>query len=563
MNELKNNFISSNMLPQNVLIERGILNILLNHPNYLKKTIFDVKVESFAHEPYRLIYKTMIELSENEIPINITIVISKLQEQGILKKIGGIHTIKEIICHFENLLNLEQYIEIHNQTYLKRLIINFGKQLITWGYSTNFSIEQILNQIEIFIFKLNEEKISDKIYSAAEVIENVVEDLHLKNEKNSKSGFLTSFKELDAIVQGFQNSDLIVIAGRQSMGKTAFSLNLAKNMAEKYKIPIIIFSLEMSRQQIIYRFLSSEGKINPSRLKTGKMTLFEWEKLNKSMTFISQLSIYIDDNPNLNLNDIRTKLKKIFSEKKQKGLVIIDYLQLMKVNFKLENRVQEISFLTRNLKIIAKEFDIPVILLSQLSRNLESRVNKRPMLSDLRDSGCVSNVAQEKIKTWNGSNLIFQKSLDFQFKGLKPIYRLIFKNNRKIEISGNHKILTKQGWMKVSELTKNSEIYFLEKKEKKNAYCSIQNIEYYGIESVYDKTIPNFHNYILNNTVLHNSIEQDADIVIMLYREDYYSEKNLNSQLTELIIAKHRNGPVGTARVLFEAAYTTFTNPSK
>ena len=227
------------------------------------------------------------------------------------------------------------------------------------------------------------------------------------------------------------------------MGKTAFSLNLGKNVVEKYNVPIVIFTLEMSRQQIIYRFISTASNINANRLKSGKMTSKEWKNLSISMKKISDLPIFIDDNPNLTLTDIRSKLRKIFTGNVQSGLVIIDYLQLMKLSSKLDNRVQEISYLTRSLKILAKEFQLPIIVLSQLSRNVESRTNKRPMLSDLRESG---------------------------------------------------------------------------------------------------------------------SIEQDADIVIMLYREEYYNDKNSDSQVTELIVAKHRNGPTGTAKLLFKPSVTSFTN---
>jgi replicative DNA helicase len=264
----------------------------------------------------------------------------------------------------------------------------------------------------------------------------------MKNKAKLKnSGFLSSFQELDSILQGFQKYDLIVIAGRPSMGKTAFSLNIGINIIKQYKIPLIIFSLEMSRQQIIYRLISTDSEINSNRLKSGKMNAWEWKLLSKSMKEISELPIFIDDDPNINISDIRSKIKKIIHENNKDCLVIIDYLQLMRVNKKFENRSQEISYVTRNLKILAREFKIPIVILSQLSRNLESRPNKRPMLSDLRDSG---------------------------------------------------------------------------------------------------------------------SIEQDADIVIMLYREDYYQDKKLEEQITEFIIAKHRNGPIGTAKLLFNPIYTNF-----
>ena len=285
---------------------------------------------------------------------------------------------------------------------------------------------------------------SQKVYSAGDIMNDVFSEMKSKLKKTtSPLSLMTSFKDLDSIIQGFQKSDLIIIAGRPSMGKTAFSLNLGKNVVDTYKIPVVIFTLEMSRQQIIYRFISSDSNINANRLKSGKMTALEWKNLSNSMKKISELPIFIDDNPNLTLIDIRSKLRKIFNGKVKGGLVIIDYLQLMKLSSKLENRVQEISYLTRSLKILAKEFEIPIIVLSQLSRNVESRTNKRPMLSDLRESG---------------------------------------------------------------------------------------------------------------------SIEQDADTVIMLYREEYYSDKNSDAQVTELIVAKHRNGPTGTAKLLFKPSVTSFKN---
>nr|YP_009545371.1 replicative DNA helicase [Mallomonas splendens]AYO28525.1 replicative DNA helicase [Mallomonas splendens] len=563
--------INSTILPNDFLTEQAVLNILITNPNLIKINISNLKVETFYHEPFRLIYQTISEFVENhENNINLTLLISKLVETGRLKKIGGLQKIYKIIQQFENFSDLDEYIKILKEKYIRRIIIELGKQLIGWGYSTTISTEEIINRIELSLFNLNQQKFTKKIYSAAEVIDEVFQDMNLKKQKNLDSGYLTSFKELDAILQGFQKSDLIIVAGRPSMGKTAFSLNLAKNIVEKYQIPLVIFSLEMSRQQIIYRFLSSQAKINTNRLKSGKMTSFEWENLRKSMIFLSEMPLYIDDNPNLTLNDIKIKLKKIFTEKNQTGLIIIDYLQLMKLNLKLENRVQEISYLTRNLKILAKELNIPIILLSQLSRGLESRINKRPMLSDLRESGCSAEFPNRyslNIDSWNRTSIISRLEKNFYFKGVKPIYLITLENGIKVELTENHKILSKSGWIKVSELSEYKEIYcLLMEKQKKTfpieyEYKSIQKIEYLGLYPVYDKTIPIYHNYILNNLILHNSIEQDADIVIMLYREDYYNEKTKNnSQITEFIVAKHRNGPVGTAKLFFNPSLTAFTN---
>jgi replicative DNA helicase len=349
------------------------------------------------------------------------------------------------------------------------------------------------------------------------------------------------------------------------MGKTAFSLNIGKNIVEKYNIPLVIFTLEMSRQQILYRFISTESKVNSNRLKSGKMSLQEINDLAKTMENISKMPIYIDDTPILSLLDIRTKLLKIFTKKNQNGIVIIDYLQLMTLNMKLENRVQEISYITRNLKLMAKEFNIPILLLSQLSRNVESRVNKRPMLSDLRESGCIALKKKYILDSWDLKKKIKNSSEEFDLKGIKPTYLLSFENNIHIELTSNHKILSEKGWLKTSEICNGTKIFCIiqKKKEKKITtyqYSQIVNIKYQGIQMVYDKKIPNYHNFLYKNIILHNSIEQDADVVIMLYRDDYYNDKNIRPQIIEFIIAKHRNGPTGTAKLVFESNTTNFKN---
>jgi replicative DNA helicase len=430
-------------LPNNFLAEQAILNLLVTNPLLINEIILDLKPESFYFEPHKLIYETILEIYESNTAINLTNIITFLQDKNILNEIGGIQRIITIISGFENYSDLDNYVKQINDKYLRRLIIDIGKQIITWGYTTSEDLESILDKMEQSIFALNQQNLSQKIYSAAEIMDDVFTEMKSKIKKTTSPGLISSFKDLDSIIQGFQKSDLIIIAGRPSMGKTAFSLNIGKNIVEKYNVPVVIFTLEMSRQQIIYRFISTASNINANRLKSGKMTSIEWKNLGASMKKISELPIFIDDNPNLTLIDIRSKLRKIFTGNLKGGLVIIDYLQLMKLSSKLDNRVQEISYLTRSLKLLAKEFEVPIIVLSQLSRNVESRTNKRPMLSDLRESG---------------------------------------------------------------------------------------------------------------------SIEQDADIVIMLYREEYYSDKNSDAQITELIVAKHRNGPTGTAKLLFKPSITSFTN---
>lgn len=556
------------ILPHSIIIEEGILNILLNNSSIIKKTISKLKIESFYFEPHRIIYKTIVQLSEKNTRITLPILISYFQEHDLLEKIGGIPYLVGIINKFEDFLALDDYIKILNDNYLRRLLIESGKQIIDLGYLTSMPVNEILEKIDNSIVELNQEKIAENIYSMKEMVNSFFLEMKENIKKDKNSNFKTSFIDLDSIIEGFEPEDLIIIAGRPSMGKTAFALNIGKNIVEKHHIPLILFTLEMSRQQILYRFLASDAQINLSRLKSAKMTSEEWKKFSLSMKTISELPIFIDDNPNINLFEIRSKIRKIFHEKKKGGLVIIDYLQLMKANFKIENRVQEISHITRSLKTMAKEFEIPIIVLSQLSRSLESRVNKRPMLSDLRESGCLSCVEnKKKIYSWNNEStrrFVFdENTLKYEFKGLKPTYQICFENNIDIFLTSNHRILSKKGWIKISQITSTSEFYFLIYKKKEtpvSGYYKVKSMSYYGLNNVYEKTIPFYHNYFYKNFLMHNSIEQDSDIVIMLYREGYYENKKNNKQITELIVAKHRNGPIGTARLIFNPYFTTFKN---
>jgi len=564
MKKLKLNYSKFTPLPNSFLAEQAILNILLTNPNLVKHNLSGLKVNSFYFSAHQVIYQSLLELNEKNNTINLTVLITYLQDTNKLNNIGGIETIIKIINRYENFSDLDSYVKILNEKYIRRLIIEFGKEIITLGYVNTISLDEIIEKIENYLFNLNKQNSINKLYSSAEILDDIFNEIKLKIKSNEENGLRTSFRDLDSILQGLQKSDLIVIAGRPSMGKTAFALNLGKKIVEKYNLPLIIFSLEMSRQQIIYRFLSGDSQINSNRLKTTKMTSSEWKNLSQSMLKLSQLPIFIDDNPNLTISDIRSRLRKIFIEKKQNGLVIIDYLQLMKLNINLENRVQEISYITRNLKILAKEFEIPIIILSQLTRSVESRLNKRPLLSDLRESGCIT---KKEIKTslnsWSLDKIINNKSILFEFKGIKPTFLLSFENHLKITLTANHKILSKYGWIKISQVKKLTELYFLTNKinfKKGYSFKLIKKIEYIGLNRVYDKTIKIYHNYLEKNLILHNSIEQDADIVIMLYRDDYYNEKIIGNSVTEFIVAKHRNGPVGTARLFFNPELTSFEN---
>jgi len=434
-------------LPYNFLAEKIVLSCLLISYEAVEITIKTVRVETFYFINHQEIYKAIVEMYRKKVPINVISVNDFLKETGCLEKIGGTKVLLELLNQIPNLVYLEEYIQLIQDKFLRRSLINLGYEAINSAYITNIPLEKTLTDFEKKSFKLTSELIEEKRLTTAELFSTVFLELKQKSLKPELPGLASGFYDLDSLTQGFQKSDLIILAGRPSMGKTAFVLNITENILKNYKLPIIFFSLEMSKEQLIYRLLSNETGISQTRLKLGNLYKEDWNKLKKSIQLYSKLPFFINDEPNITIYDLRSKIKKIIFEQTNIGLIVIDYLQLLlNSKIKTENRVQELSQITRSLKAIAKEFQTPIIALSQLSRNVENRINKRPILSDLRESG---------------------------------------------------------------------------------------------------------------------SIEQDADLVLMLYRENYYNsttEKFENLAPAELIIAKHRNGPLGVAKLSFQTDPTKFFN---
>jgi len=430
-------------LRHNFLAEKIILSSLLINLEALELVLRSVKIETFYFKNHQELYKAILEMYKNKIAIDIITLNSFLQDNGLLEEIGGTKVLIELVNYVPNLLYLEDYISLINDKFLRRSLIKLGYKIINSAYVTNLPLETILNSLELEVFNLTNEIKTQKIYTNAELFSNVFLELKQKSLNPALSGLASGFYELDSFTQGFQKSDLIIIAGRPSMGKTALSLNIGLNIIKNLALPVIFFSLEMSKEQLIYRLLTMETNISSIRLKTGNLYKDDWLKLNEKIQNLSNLPLFIDDTPNPTIQDIKMKIKKVIFEQNQIGLVVIDYLQLMQNSkFKTENRSQELSQITRSLKNIAREFQVPIIALSQLSRNVENRNNKRPILSDLRESG---------------------------------------------------------------------------------------------------------------------SIEQDADVVLMLYRESYYNSVTIDNSV-QLIIAKQRNGPVGTIDLQFDPKLMQFSD---
>lgn len=449
-----NNSELSELMPQNIDAEEAILGAILVSPVCMNKIVEHIRPESFYKPAHRYVYEAMLQIYNSQDKIDIVSVSDVLNINQKLELVGGRAFINDLSYKTITTTNVEYYAKIVQEKAIKRSLINAGSEIINTGYDLN-PIEESLDLAEKLIYDIGAQKNSN----ALSPIKDLVYDSYAKIEeryqnKDKLTGTPTAFYDLDAMTNGLQKSDLIILAARPAMGKTSFALNIAQNVALKANVPVAIFSLEMSKEQLVQRLLCSEAEVDTQRLKTGNMQAKDWEKLAIAMDAFSQAPIYIDDTAGCTITDLRAKCRRLAMAEKNLGLIVIDYLQLIEGSGR-EDRLQQISGISRGLKILAKELNVPIISLSQLSRAVEGRQDKRPQLSDLRDSG---------------------------------------------------------------------------------------------------------------------SIEQDADIVMFIYRDEYYKNQNEDEEMAEkaankgeaeIIIAKHRNGPVGTVKLLFQSNITKFKNPIK
>lgn len=409
-----------NYLPHNFLAEKMVLSCMLTNSEAIEFIIKTVNVESFYFKNHQELFKVVLFMYQNKLLIDVTTLTTFLQENALLSKIGGVKVLIELINQIPNLVYLEEYIRLIKDKFLRRSLIRLGYKTINSSYVTNLPLENILNEFENQLFNLTNDFKPTKLYSSTDLVYNIFLELKQKATSPNLPGLSSGFYGLDSLTQGFQKSDLIIVAGRPSIGKTAFSLTISLNIIKYSKLPVLVFSLEMSKEQIMYRLLSMESNVSQSRLRSGKLSKTDWTKLNKIIKLLSKLPLFVDDSSDLSVQEIRAKIKTILFQYPTIGLVIIDYLQLMQTPISNSgNRAQELSQITRALKNLAREFNIPIIALSQLSRNIETRTDKKPILSDLRESGSIEQDAdlvlmlyQNEPNTPNASSDNLNKVID-------------------------------------------------------------------------------------------------------------------------------------------------------
>ena len=440
--ELSFQTFSDRIPPQNIDAEEAILGGIFLDPEALGRVADLIRPEAFYLTAHQEIFRATLALQNKGMPTDLMSVSAWLRDRGLLEKVGGQNKLIQLIDRTVSAVNIDQYAALVVDKYMRRKLIQIGGEISQLGYDASQDLPQVLDQAEQKVFSITQDRPQVGLTATADILTHTFTDIESRSLGLVLPGLSCGYYDLDAMTQGFQRSDLIIVAGRPSMGKTSFVMNIARNIAAFHKLPVAIYSLEMSKEQLVQRLLASEVRIESGRLRAGRVSQQEWEPLGHAISSLSQVPIFIDDTPNISVTEIRSKARRLQAEQGGVlGLILLDYLQLMDGGS--DNRVQELSKITRSLKALARELSVPVIALSQLSRGVESRTNKRPMMSDLRESG---------------------------------------------------------------------------------------------------------------------AIEQDADLIMMLYRDEYYNPDTPDRGIAEVIISKHRNGPTGTVKLLFESQFTQFRN---
>nr|QUE29079.1 DnaB [Madagascaria erythrocladioides] len=594
-----NQFETPNELPHNATAEKLVLACLISNPQLLEETISILNAKVFYRKEHENIYDVIEKAYEKLTKIDFLTLMDLLTKTKLIHYLGEEKEIKKLGNQLIDNNCFEDYIHLLLDKFLRRSVIQNSASLVNLVTDQSTSIDKIFYELNNFLDLINKHyktnKQNSKISYLLEDFISTINDNTI--EKNIKSGF----KDFDNITTGFHRSDFIIIASRPAMGKTALALNIATNITKATDTSVAFFSLEMPTQQLIYRIISSETQIAIKKLRSGQLNTIEWKKIKTAALNLSSLKLYIDDTPNITFSILKAKVQQLIQSNKDLSLIIVDYLQLISNNNnKNTNRHQELSLITRSLKILAREFNIVVIVLSQLSRNVESRNNKRPILSDLKESGCISQnslietklskvqinqLPQKKLLTIYSENankhLVLSSINKVKNNKQKLIYKIVTQSGYSILLTANHKLKSLAGWKKCNELNTIDKIaisiehnylsynktHFFTKSRKPIVLTKIfeKILLIHLVESniVYDIEMHSINNFIANNIVIHNSIEQDADLVCMLHNEDYYKlpeTKNQEKSLAQISVLKHRNGAVGTFELEFLPQFAQFIN---
>jgi replicative DNA helicase len=643
--------------PHNLEAEESLLGaMMLSRDAITAATEAHIEHTDFYKPAHGQIFDAVYSLHARGEPVDPVTVAEELRRAELLDAIGGKPTLMRIQASTPASANATHYAHIVSELSLLRRLIGVAGDITEMGYAAQEDVEVTLDRAETMVFEVAEHRVADSLKPLYPVLEETMDQLATLYERETHIvGVPTGYRDLDELLLGLQPSNLIIVAARPGQGKTSFALGAALEVALVANKPVLFFSMEMGHLELTKRLLSSEARIDARKLATGQLTEAEWPRLNQAVGRLAEAKFFIDDNPHLTVMEMRAKARRVKAKQGDLGLIVVDYLQLMQTTRRVESRQVEVSELSRGLKILARELEVPVMTLAQLNRQVEYRQDKRPMLADLRESGCL--VASTEVTLADGTTATLGELLarrarnipvltvDEHFRthrgvmthvfasGTKPIFELRLASGRRVTASANHPFLTVDGWQQLADLQLGSRIAasreqpidarrdtippaiwdYMERKgmlvDGMRAHDLVQRLgsdvgshSVYtegisrslmrriattvddvfltdlgssdvlwdevvavlpkGEEAVYDATVLGTHNFVANGVVVHNSIEQDADVVMFIYRDDYYNENSEQRGLAEIIVAKHRNGPTGMTKLVFLDQYTKFADPA-
>lgn len=391
--KLANEAFQDRLPPQSIEAEQAVLGSVFLDPDTVVGALEFIEAKDFYRRGHQLIFQIMLDLNNNNEAIDIVTITNALESKNQLEDVGGMAYLAELAMIVPTAANMEHYAKIVEQKSILRNLIRTATEIVTKGYDEGDELAAILDEAERSILEVSEKRSRSGFLSISEVLNTSIariDELYQNDEEIT--GLPTGYKALDKMTAGLQKEELIILAARPAVGKTAFALNIAQNVGTKTDKTVAIFSLEMGAESLVNRMLCAEGSIDASNLRTGNLSEEEWQNLIVAMGSLSKASIYIDDTPGIRVAEIRAKCRRLKQEKGELGLILIDYLQLIEGTGR-ESRQQEVSEISRQLKKLAKELDVPVMALSQLSRGVEQRQDKRPVLSDIRESGSIEQDA--------------------------------------------------------------------------------------------------------------------------------------------------------------------------
>ena len=602
---------SSRVLPHNLDAEKSILGAVLLRNDALNH-LDSIEEEDFYDPRHRAVFSAMRALDTRSRPIDEVTLEEELSSSGKLEAIGGLSFLSELALAVPTADNITHYAEIVQDKHTARQLMLAASEIAAKGYGEFADVQDYIEEAETKIFEVTQRNQRGQAVNIKSLLKGVFETLDSRfAATDGITGIPTGYGELDQKTAGLQPSDLIILAARPAMGKTSLAMSIVQNCAMTHGIPVLAFSLEMSSMQLAERMLCSEARIDSSLLRRGQLQRQDMTNLTYAANNLAKAPIYIDDTPALSVREVRAKARRFCGNrdifpKETKGLIVVDYLQLMRGSnqHRNSNREQEISEISRGLKALAKEIACPVLALSQLNRSLESRQDKRPMLSDLRE--CVTGdtlvvladgrrepiaslvgTAPRVIAMRDDGKIVAAESDRVWRVGRRPVFEIALRSGRRIRATAKHRLYGARGWCRVGDLAAgdrlaiartlpaaesperwpDARVALLVRAQPSSDlfWDEILSITEAGEEDVYDLTVPGPASWLADGIVSHNSgaIEQDADQIVFIYRDEVYTKDACERPgIAEVIIGKNRHGPVATVELRFEGRYTRFDNLS-